>query len=165
MSDQQVIAPSAPDLPTLARQINEEHNAFKSALMSGCQRAINAGKLLLKAKELCGHGSWIEWQAANTHMPSRTAQCYMELARHEAELLARGSNLSGLSMSGAIRLIEDLKDPDDKSGLASRGSASKSRSTPVDSAIKKDAVDVLKKAWRKCNDDQKEEFRQHIGQE
>jgi hypothetical protein len=163
LSTAEIIAPASPDLITLAKQINAEHNEFKSALVSGCQRAINAGKLLLKAKEIVGHGNWIEWQAANTNMPLRTAQCYMELASKEAELLAKAPNLSGLSMSGAIRLIEDLKDPEDKSTVTR--STTKSRTSPVDSAIKKDAVKVLKDAWRKCNNDQKEEFRLHIGQE
>src|SRR5258708_60233 len=59
-----VIPPGESDLVTLARHINAEHDACKSALRSGCQRAIAAGKLLLRAKELLVHGNWIEWQAA-----------------------------------------------------------------------------------------------------
>jgi hypothetical protein len=156
----EIIAPAAPDLATLAKQINEEHGAFKSALLSSCQRAIAAGKLLLRAKELVEPGHYLEWLAANTQVPERTAQRYMDLASKEAELLAKSPNLSGLSMSGAIRLIEDLRDPEDKSTVT-RGSG-KSRASPVDSAIKKNPVAVLKKAWDKCNDGEKDEFRQHI---
>jgi hypothetical protein len=165
----EIIPLGSDDLASLARQINEELNALKQGLMSNCQRAIALGKLLLRAKDLVeqqlGPGHWTEWQANNTKVHERMAQRAMDLARKEAELLAKGADLSALTTSGAIRLLEDLRDPEDKSGITNRSSASKTRKSPVDSAIQKDAVEVLKKAWRKCNDDQKTEFRQHIGQQ
>jgi hypothetical protein len=162
----QVIAPGEPDLATLAKQINAEHDAFKLALMSTCERAVATGKKLLRARELVdkqlGPGHWLEWLAANTHVPERTAQRYMDIAKKEPELLAKSPDLSSLTVTGKLRLIEELKDPDDKSGITQR-SASKSRKSPLDTAIEKDALNVLKKAWRKCNEEQQEAFRSEIG--
>ena len=158
-----IIPPGEPDLKTLAEQINAEHAECKSALLKGCQRAINAGKLLLRAKELAGHGNWTEWLPANTNVGERQAQRYMELAVNEQRLLARAPNLRELTMTGAIKLIEILKDPDEQSGTSNRGN-NKSRKSPVDSAIEKDALAILKKAWRKCNGEQQEAFRQEIAE-
>src|SRR5262249_46300946 len=145
----QIISPNDPDLATLAKQINAEYEGSKSALMSSCQRAIAAGKLLLRAKELAGHGNWIEWLAANTNVPERTAQRLMEIAINEQKLLARAPNLSKMTMTGAIRLIEGLKDPDEPS--QSRGSGSKARKNAIDAAIDKDALTLLKRTWAKCD--------------
>jgi hypothetical protein len=157
----QVIPPNEPDLATLAEQINAEHAECKSALIKGGQRALNAGKLLLRAKELAGHGNWTEWLAANTNVGERQAQRYMEIAANEQKILARAPNLRELTMTGAIKLIEPLKDPEEPSGISGRGS-NKNRKSPVDSAIEKDALAILKKAWRKCNEEQQDAFRQEI---
>jgi hypothetical protein len=161
----QVIPPSEPDLLTLAKQINAEYDGLKQALMSSCQRAIALGKLLLRAKELvkAQGGSWIEWQADNTNVDLRKAQRCMELASRETELIAITPDLSRLSQSDAIGLLADLRDPGDKSLLTRSSTTTKARQSPVDSAIKKDPLAVLKKAWAETNDGEKDKFRQHIG--
>jgi hypothetical protein len=155
----EVIDPAEPDLATLAQQINAELDAFKSVLLNTAERALAVGKLLLHAKELVertlGQGHWLEWLAAQTSIPNRTAQRWMAMAE------AKYPDLSKLTMTGKLRLIEELKDPEDKSGMV-RQSTSKARKSPVDTAIARDALDVLKRAWRKCTVEQRDAFRQEM---
>src|SRR6516162_11898148 len=104
---QQVILPKEPDLVTLAQQINAEHDALKEALLSGAQRAIALGKLLLKAKLLVRHGQWEEWVATNTNLSDRAAQRCMSLANGEALLAAKAPNVADLTMTDAIKALEE----------------------------------------------------------
>jgi hypothetical protein len=159
------IPPGEPDLITLAEQINSELEAFKSVLLSTAERAFVVGGLLLRAKELVerqlGPGHWLEWLADRTSLPDRTAQRWMAMAGKEAELRAKYPDLSKLTITGKLRLIEELKDPDDKSCVTRQG-ANKPRKSPVDKAIERDALDILKRAWRKCNEEQRDAFRQEL---
>jgi hypothetical protein len=158
----QIITPREDDLATLADQINAEHAECKSAVIKGCQHAIACGKKLLRAKELLGHGRFGEWRDANTHVGERQGQRYMELAVNEQMLLAKAPNLRELTMTAGIKLMEQIKDPDE-SGSSGRGNGSgKPRTSAVDSAIKKDPLAVLEKAWKKCNVEQQQEFRDKI---
>jgi hypothetical protein len=161
-----LIPPSQPDLATLAEQINAEHDAFRMALLGTVERAIVVGKLLIKAKKMVeeqlGHGHWLEWQATNTRVPERKAQRWMGVAEKEAELRLKYPDLSKITMTGQLRLIEELKDPDDNSGTTTRTTSSMTRKSPVDKAIERDALAILKRAWRKCNVEQQDAFRQEI---
>jgi hypothetical protein len=88
----------------------------------------------------------------------------MQCAVYEQKLLAMtNGDLSKLTMTGAIKLIQSIKDPDDKEASARGNGERKPRKSPVDNAIQKDPVAMLKKAWDKCNSSQQDEFRQHIG--
>ena len=165
MTNTEIIPPGEPDLASLAKQIKAGYAEFKLTMVSGCQRAIALGKLLLTAKRVVQlqDGSWQEWLPANGDIDERQAQRFMQCAINEQKLLAMtGNNLSKLTMTGAIKLIQQIKDPDDNQTVRGNG-AGKPRKSPVDNAIQKDPVAMLKKAWDKCNSSQQDEFRQHIG--
>jgi hypothetical protein len=162
VAEQQVISPSEPDLATLATEIKREHEQFKLDMISGCQRAINIGKRLLRAKEIVQQdGKWTEWLPANTNIDERQAQRYMLIALNEQKLLAKG-DLKGLTMTGAIKLIEQAKNPEDREPSARNGKGP--RKKPVDNGIEKNPLGILKQAWDKCNRGQQDEFRQHIAE-
>jgi hypothetical protein len=160
-----VIPPGEPDLKTLAAEIKALVADFKLTMISGCQKAVFLGKRLLIAKRLVQEqgGSWQEWLPANGDTDERQAQRWMQCAINEQKLLAAtNGNLSKLTMTGAIKLIQELKDPDENTSSRGNGS-NRSRKSPVDNAIQKDPVAMLKKAWDRCNSSQQDEFRQHIG--
>lgn len=43
--------------------------------------AIECGKMLIKAKAIIGHGSWLNWLADNTKVSADTSQRWMRLAK------------------------------------------------------------------------------------
>jgi hypothetical protein len=94
-------------LGTLAERINAEHLAYEASvraalgrLESALDHAMDAGDLLLEAKEECGHGTWIPWLKANCKTLSvRRTQEYMYLAERREYLekvKARGSAFSSI---------------------------------------------------------------------
>jgi len=68
-------------LADLAARIQQEHEAAVSAVKRGCEHAIAAGKLLIEAKGLIGHGRWLAWLREHCQVSARTAQTYMQIAR------------------------------------------------------------------------------------
>ena len=68
-------------LKTLAEKANEAHRQAQSAARQEIQHAIEAGKLLLKAKEAVGHGNFTKWVEENFEGSSRQATRYMRLAK------------------------------------------------------------------------------------
>jgi hypothetical protein len=150
------IPPTEPDLATLAEQINTEHDALQEMVLSGAQRAIALGKLLLKAKALVyktyGHGHWEDWVANKTRLSERVSQRCMALANGEGLLIAKAPNLALLTATDAMQILAELKLPEAKltslvgssSGRGSRGP----RQDPVAAALKsKTPLFVLKRAW------------------
>lgn len=112
-----VIEMFAPDLPTLARQINEEHAAVGRALSTMLERARRAGELLLQAKAQVGHGGWQPWLAEHFNGSYRTAATYMQVARGWDEIQAKSAGSAHLSLDGALKLLaepcEDVDAADD----------------------------------------------------
>jgi hypothetical protein len=158
----QVIPPGEPDLATLAKQINAEYDALKVALLSGAQRAVALGKLLLKAKALVRHGQWEEWVATNTNLSERAAQRCMSLASGEALLAAKAPNLAGMTMTDAVKVLEELREPDAPRTRPTRQQRS-SRGDPVAKAIKEKAFSILERAWAECSDNEKMIFLKKVG--
>ena len=68
-------------LPILAEQINRAHQEVQSALRQGVSHALDAGRVLLEAKQLVGHGGWGRWVSENCAFSERTSRVYMQLAR------------------------------------------------------------------------------------
>jgi hypothetical protein len=92
-------------LADLAARIRAEHKACAVAIKRGCEHAINAGKLLIEAKDLLGHGQWLPWLAEHCVLPERTAQLYMRLAHHAPEFEAKSATVADLTVRGAIKLL------------------------------------------------------------
>jgi hypothetical protein len=66
-------------LSDLAVQINAEHRKCEAAFQSGLQHVNQAGRLLIEAKKLCQHVTWLSWLDDNFDGSSRTAQSYMQI--------------------------------------------------------------------------------------
>ena len=150
--------PGDPDLKTLAEQINAEYDALKMALLSGAQRAIALGKLLLKAKALVRHGQWEEWVATSTNLSERAAQRCMSLASGEALLAAKAPNLADMTMTDAVKVLEELREPDN--APRTRNTRQQlSRGDAVTKAIKSgQALSILERAWAECTDQERAIF-------
>ena len=80
----------------------------------------------------------------------------MALASSEAFLMAKAPNLADLTMTGAIKLLEELRAPDETRSRNSRQSGR--RSDPVAAAIKKGPLGILERAWQECSDNEKNLF-------
>src|SRR4051794_19914840 len=77
----------APDLESLARDINAEHDACLGKIAEGLGHAIRAGKLLLEAKAQVRHGEWATWIETNCRFGPRMAQKYMLAAKNESRFV------------------------------------------------------------------------------
>lgn len=71
-------------LTHLACEVRAAHADMEAALQTSAQRAIDAGRALIEAKELCGHGGWLPW-LAEAGVRERTAQRLMKLAASNLE--------------------------------------------------------------------------------
>jgi hypothetical protein len=92
-------------LTDLAAQINEHHRAAESAMRSGLEHAMEAGRLLISAKSQCPHGEWGSWLADNFEGSDRTARAYMQIAKRWPELEAKRQNSAVLSIDGALKML------------------------------------------------------------
>lgn len=113
----------------LRDDIQREHEACQAAAASAVVHAIAAGRGLVAAKSLVGHGGFGGWLAENfsreTGLTERTAQRYMRIARCVEQLLQHarkerleqdptsGSDLAdreimkGYTISRALKVIAD----------------------------------------------------------
>ena len=92
-------------LPDLAHRIKVEREAARLAIKRGAEHAMNAGDLLIEAKTRLKHGQWLPWLRDHCSMPGRTAQLYMRMAMHRAELSDEKRNVADLSLRGAIEML------------------------------------------------------------
>ena len=76
------------ELYSLAQRINAEHRACATAVNAALEHALNAGDLLLKARDCCPRGTWEAWTKENFEGSLRTAQAYMRVARCREEVEA-----------------------------------------------------------------------------
>src|SRR5262245_5404335 len=96
------------DLGQLAENIQQAHLRCRAALHQGLQHALEAGKLLIQAKERVPHGKWLPWLEEHCDLSERLAQKYMQVARELPKL--GGSNpprVADLSFRQALELIAD----------------------------------------------------------
>jgi hypothetical protein len=93
-------------LPVLASSINDHIAAAETATRRGFEHAIAAGGLLIEAKELVGHGEWLDWLHAHCQIGPRQAQTFMRLARnrHRLEPL-KNESAAHLTIAAAAALI------------------------------------------------------------
>lgn len=66
-------------LPAIAAELVDLHRAIEHHSMAAADKAITAGKLLIEAKILAGHGGWATF-LNQASLPIRTAQRYMRLS-------------------------------------------------------------------------------------
>jgi hypothetical protein len=74
---------------------------------------MNAGDLLIEARQQVRHGYWLKWLADHCGMTVRTAQRYMRLARNRASIEAKYDSMSHLTVDGALALLTVPRETDD----------------------------------------------------
>ena len=123
-------------LAELARDINVETLAAevtgrigKAANEARSAHAIEAGRLLLQAKELVPRGEWLSWLADNCEVSKRSAQEYMQLARTHKEMdPANARRVAHLSLREALKELREPSTTD--SPVAATSPHSKPREEP-----------------------------------
>jgi len=97
------------ELATLAEMANDAaEQAEKNATLT-VQKAIDAGRYLLAAKDQCEHGAWLPWLGANWNYKGPQAHRYMRLANS-----AHAPNLKDVkSIREALRMISEDRAEDD----------------------------------------------------
>jgi hypothetical protein len=146
-------------LSELVARVNDEHRQLKECVIKGAQRAVKAGGLLWEAKRKAGHGRWLEWIAENCEFSDRTAQLYMKLAE-ALPLVANPQSIADLSLTGAIKMIEDLKGPEENPIPKVRSSK---RTDKIAEAIKNSPLAILQRAWDELGENERSIFLKQIG--
>jgi Protein of unknown function (DUF3102) len=107
-----LVPPPKPTLAELTSVIRRGHGEVEAGLASALAKAIGVGKALVAAKRQVGHGNFEDYVAVECRIAMRTAQNYMRLARHEAEvqqlLAAKAQGPAYLTMGQALKLIGRL---------------------------------------------------------
>ena len=153
----EVIPPATLSLSELVASVNNEHRQVKECVIKGAQHAVRAGELLWQAKRKARHGRWLEWIAENCEFSERTAELYMKLAR-DLPQVANSQGIADLSLTGAIKMIEELKSPEENP-------IPKGRSKKTDKlaeAIKNDALAILERAWGAASENEQSIFLKKI---
>jgi hypothetical protein len=112
-------AVAALPLTDIAARINEAHDQANGSYQRTIEAAMEAGRLLIQAKDQIGHGGWLRWLKANTSVSERTAQNYMSVARD----LPKSAVTADLTLDGALKLLAPPK-ADPKGQTAHRSAAS-----------------------------------------
>jgi hypothetical protein len=104
----------AKDTTGLAGYINAEHGAAQEAAAvatahahSAIHHARNAGKKLIEARGILGHGSFIPWVRENLSFSLPTAYRYITIADNWQELLPNFSRERNLTIRGALQLLQN----------------------------------------------------------
>jgi hypothetical protein len=98
-----------PSLVDLAAKIKVEHEAAIGTARTTLKHAMAAGDLLIKAKELVGHGKWLAWLKANCEFSKSTAENYMRLAKSRSKLETKSTTVGNLGVREAVGLIAKPK--------------------------------------------------------
>mgnify|MGYP006285361379 CR=1 FL=1 len=91
-------------LPSIAADIRAAHEDVERSALAMAERAIDAGRLLVEAKKLVGHGGWLPWLKEHVGMSERTARRYMQLAKAGLKTAI----VADLGVVGAIDLAADI---------------------------------------------------------
>lgn len=98
-------------LSVLADRIRAEHAAVVSAFSSPIQDALAAGRALIEAEDLIGHGRWTRF-FKDCDLGERQAERYAQLARLYDSNPSSGTDLAGLSIPAAIKKLSPPKSSD-----------------------------------------------------
>jgi hypothetical protein len=92
---------------TRAEQINAEHHACEAATRVAIKHALRCGAMLDAQKAELPHGEWLPWLAEHFDGSDRTAQVYMRLHHHRAELpeIVDAQTSTHLSIDGALKAL------------------------------------------------------------
>jgi hypothetical protein len=95
------------NLPELASQIKQGHQALIHIGRKTVECAMRVGDWLIAAQDHpeMKHGQFLPW-LETCDVPERTAQRYMKLAHGRALIETQSDNMSDLTMSAAMHLLE-----------------------------------------------------------
>jgi hypothetical protein len=111
VAERKPVPPATPaqvetDLDHLAAQIRAGHKATQATMRNAVTHALDVGDTLIAAKKRIPEGQWRTWLDTKCSIEVRTAQLYMQLARHRDRIEACKER-PGLSLRAARRLIMD----------------------------------------------------------
>jgi hypothetical protein len=101
------------DMAAFAAEINDHHHKCEISLNSGLMHAIEAGRLLIRAKDVCPHGTWGHWLDRHFAGSRRTAQLYIKVARDYPNLGVNAQRVADLNLRSAVAR---LAKPDQRTG-------------------------------------------------
>lgn len=93
---------TTPQLSALAQQIQRSHREVILGVKRTLEHARLAGELLLRAKDVVGHGNWLEW-LREIQFNKRTAEDYTRIAREWHHLRPHVDDLH--SIAAALRAL------------------------------------------------------------
>jgi hypothetical protein len=73
-------------LAEIAVEIKNLHGDVCDGLRQNVPKAIRIGELLTEAKDKARHGDWLAWVESHCSFSADTAQLYMKLFRHRAQI-------------------------------------------------------------------------------
>jgi hypothetical protein len=106
---QKVKGQLVPSLARQAREISREHAAAEASFREGSLHAKRVGELLLQVKGQLKHGQYLPWVESHCPFGERTAERYVEIFEHWAEIEAKRradpTRASDLSIRAALALL------------------------------------------------------------
>ena len=94
------------NIDTLIVKINSEYQQFEDVSKRGLLHLRNVGEGLLKARELCKHGQWLQWLSTNCPaIAERTAQAAMQISRSWKVIEVKSASVADLTINEALKLI------------------------------------------------------------
>jgi hypothetical protein len=136
-------------LADLAAKIKQQHAGVEKYLTRSVEYAMDAGDLLIEAKQQLEHGQWLPWLAESVEISESTARRYMRLARNRGATEANRSRMTDLTVNGVLAALSNpsvaVKTAEAEDDLEHR--AEKARRQVIIDAIKDnaEAVETQKK--------------------
>jgi hypothetical protein len=103
-------------LDALAAKIRNALRDVQTATRNALRAALEAGDALIAAEERVSEGRWLAWLKDNCFLSKRTAQLYMQLARHRDEIETEIALAPELSLRAARKLISKSNNDSSVSG-------------------------------------------------
>jgi hypothetical protein len=133
-------------LNALAERIRTAHAAVGHAARNMLNCAMTAGDALIEARKQIAPGGWESWLKRECDLSVRTAERYVQLAKARALFEADPSRATGLSITGALRLL---------------GNRPRARSTTTRTTNPNHGLDTL--AWSEATLEARQKFLDGIG--
>jgi Protein of unknown function (DUF3102) len=102
------ISNSAPALADLVKAIRAEHTAVAAAFSSAVEHALAAGRALIEAKGLIGHGRWTKF-LKDCDLGERQAERYAQLARLYDSNPSPGTTTNFVSCNGCEKVAGPIR--------------------------------------------------------
>jgi hypothetical protein len=95
------------ELEALAQTIRSADQGVLHAAVNLIEHALAAGEALIQAKAQVGHGNWLKYLKDKCDLGEDRAERYMRLARGRDVLETNSARVRNLSLTQALRLIDE----------------------------------------------------------